>query len=178
MIFLRHPTPEVEPGICYGRMDLEIAMIGHDQIAEALKSTPKATRIVASPARRCRKLAESLAGRDGLELRFDERLWEMHMGAWEGLAWKDIDQTHSEAWLKDPVNNATPNGESFALLQARVRAAISELNDDQAMTTLVVCHAGPIRATQMDWQCITFSEAFSQTPPYASPIRLKHPDWL
>lgn len=177
MIFLRHPTPDVKPGICYGRSDLEIAGIGHQQIDSALEQTPKATRIVASPALRCRKLALSLAERDGLEVRFDERLWEMHMGDWEGIAWADIDRTHSEHWLKDPVNRPTPNGESFADLQARVSSAISELVDGHAMTTLVVCHAGPIRATQMAWENISFSEAFSQTPPYSEPIRLLHPDW-
>jgi len=177
MIFLRHPTPEVEPGICYGRTDLEIAEIGHDQIERALDSTPKASRIVASPALRCRKLALSLAARDGLQVHFDERLWEMHMGDWEGIAWKDIDRTHSEHWLRDPVNRPTPNGESFADLQARVGDAVSSLLDDHAMTTLVICHAGPIRATQMAWEQLSFREAFAQTPPYSEPIRLLHPDW-
>lgn len=178
MIFLRHPTPDVAPGICYGQTDLEIAEIGHSQIEAALKSTPKGVRIVASPARRCRKLALGLAERDGLDVSFDDRLWEMHMGDWEGLAWKDIDRAASEAWLTDPVNNPTPNGESFADLQTRVASAIAEILDDHAMETLVVCHAGPIRATQMAWEGISFREAFAQTPPYAEPLRLKHPNWL
>lgn len=177
MIFLRHPKPEVDPGICYGRSDLDIAEIGHEQITNALASTPAATRIIASPALRCRKLALSLAERDGLTVRFDERLWEMHMGDWEGIAWSQIDRKMSEHWLKDPVNRPTPNGESFADLQSRVSEAINELMDEHAMTTLVVCHAGPIRATQMAWQGISFSQAFAETPPYSEPIRLLHPDW-
>jgi len=177
MIFLRHPKPEIDPGICYGRTDLEIADIGHEQIEQALVDTPKATRIIASPALRCRKLTMSLAKRDGLDVDFDERLWEMHMGDWEGIAWKDIDRSLSEHWLEDPINRPTPNGESFADLQARVSATISELLDDHAMTTLVVCHAGPIRATQMAWEGISFRDAFTQTPPYSEPIRLLHPDW-
>ena len=177
MIFLRHPTPLVDPGICYGRTDLDIADIGHGQIELALKTTPRITRIVASPALRCRKLALSLAKRDQVEVRFDDRLWEMHMGDWEGLAWKDIDRTLSEKWLEDPVNNPTPGGEAFVDLQRRVSEVISELMDENAQMTAIVCHAGPIRATQMAWERLSFKEAFAQTPPYSEPIRILHPDW-
>lgn len=177
MIFLRHPTPLIDPGICYGQTDLDIAEIGHEQINNALDKTPKATRIIASPALRCRKLALSLGERDGVDVVFDERLWEMHMGDWEGIAWKDIDRAMSEEWLKDPINNPTPNGECFADLQNRVHEVIDTIMDDEAMTTLVVCHAGPIRATQMRWENISFSEAFAQAPPYSDPLRLLHPDW-
>ena len=120
MIFLRHPTPHVEPGTCYGRLDLDIAEIGHEQIELALASTPPARHIVASPARRCRKLAQSLAERDSLTPRFDERLWEMHMGEWEGLKWDDLDRARSNSWFADPFGNRAPGGESFADLQARV----------------------------------------------------------
>lgn len=177
MIFLRHPTPDVAPGICYGRSDLDIAEIGHGQIENALKTTPEFRRIFASPATRCRKLAVSLAERAGIEPVFDERLWEMHMGDWEGLAWSEIDRGASEHWLADPVNRPTPNGESFRDLQDRVVAAVGELLENDPWHTAVVCHAGPIRAIQMAWNGITFREAFAQTPPYSEPIRLVHPDW-
>ncbi|MCB1387363.1 MAG: histidine phosphatase family protein [Nitratireductor sp.] len=177
MIFLRHPAPDIAPGICYGRTDLDIAEVGHGQIEAALRSTPRLARIVASPALRCRKLALALAERDRLEVRFDARLWEMHMGDWEGLAWKSIDRSLTEAWLADPVNNATPGGEAFADLQRRVAAAIGELEDGLALQTAIVCHAGPIRATQMAWRGLSFSEAFAETPPYATPLRLLKPGW-
>ena len=177
MIFLRHPKPEIDPGICYGQTDLDIAEIGHQQIELALKSTPRLTRIVASPALRCRKLAQSLANRDGLEVRFEPRLWEMHMGDWEGLAWKEIDRKASEYWLEDPVNRPTPGGEAFVDVQRRVVEALADLMDDEVMTTAIVCHAGPIRATQMAWRGLTFKQVFAETPPYSEPIRLLHPDW-
>ena len=89
MIFLRHPRPGVEPGICYGRLDLDIHEDGHGQIERAVELAPPARLLLASPALRCRRLAEAIAYRNGLEIRFDERLWEMNMGDWEGLPWKD-----------------------------------------------------------------------------------------
>lgn len=178
MIFLRHPTPDIAQGICYGQTDMGIATVGHQQIEIALEETPALTRIIASPAKRCRKLAEQLAKRDGLALEFDARLWEMHMGDWEGIAWKDIDIELSSAWLTDAHNNATPNGECFRDVQKRVGLCIAELiiDDDHNHTnTAVICHASPIRATQMAWENLTFSEAFSQSPPYAKPIIVNPP---
>jgi alpha-ribazole phosphatase len=171
MIFLRHHQPQVEPGICYGRLDLDIAPQGREQIARALEMTPPVRRILASPALRCRELALALARRDGVEPHFDARLWEMHMGEWEGLPWKEIPRDLSEPWLRDPFNLATPGGESFAQVQARVLEAIDGLSGEIA----IVCHAGPIRAVQMAWHGITFAEAFSSTPPYAEPLRILPP---
>jgi alpha-ribazole phosphatase len=178
MIFLRHPTPDIPKNVCYGRTDMDIAAIGHQQIDQALKDTPPLTRIVASPALRCRKLAEQLALREGLELSFDERLWEMHMGDWEGMAWKDINREDSELWLQDTHNNSTPNGESFREVQQRVDESIGEILADQShdhRQTAIVCHASPIRATQMAWYGLSFKQVFAVSPPFASPILIDPP---
>ncbi|MEM7215301.1 MAG: histidine phosphatase family protein [Pseudomonadota bacterium] len=172
MIFLRHPTPDVEPGTCYGQTDLDIATIGHEQIANAVKLTPRIARVMASPALRCRKLAMSIAERDQVEITYDERLWEMHMGEFEGMLWKDIDREKSSEWFKDPFNNRTPGGESFAEVQTRVLEALQEAD----MDTAIVCHAGVIRATQMAWENKTFREVFDAMPPYAEPMRILPPD--
>ena len=177
MIFLRHPTPDIAQGICYGQLDMDIAEDGHDQIEKAILDTPKFTRIFASPALRCRKLATMLAQRENLEVQFDERLWEMSMGDWEGIAWKDIDRELTQEWLKDAHHNATPNGESFHDVELRVSQCIKEITSSNVdtTTTVVVCHASPIRATQMAWEGLNFSQAFGQTPPYATPITIKAP---
>jgi len=172
MIFLRHPTPDVEPGTCYGRTDLDIAEIGHEQINRALELTPPIKRVMASPALRCRKLALSIAERDQVEVTFDERLWEMHMGDFEGVLWKDIDRKKSEIWLSDPFNMPTPGGESFADVQNRVLEALQHAD----METAIVCHAGVIRATQMAWEGKTFREVFDVQPPYAEPVRILPPN--
>ena len=174
MIFLRHPVPDVKPGICYGRLDLDIAVEGHRQIERAVAVTPRVKRIIASPALRCRKLAQALAGRDGLTPHFDERLWEMHMGDWEGLAWADIPRELTEPWLGDPMNLPTPSGECFADLQLRVLEAVADADHE----TAIVCHAGPIRAVQMAWHGLTFRQAFAATPPYSEPIELHPPEAL
>jgi alpha-ribazole phosphatase len=171
VIFLRHPRPGVDSGICYGRLDLDIHEDGHGQIERAVELAPPARLLLASPALRCRKLAEAIARRHRLEIRFDERLWEMNMGDWEGLPWKDIPRHLSDPWLADPFNLACPNGESFRQVQERVTQALAEHDEE----TIVVCHAGPIRAVQMAWTGLTFSEAFASVPPYAEPIEITRP---
>ena len=171
MIFLRHPTPDVEPGVCYGRLDLDIAEIGHEQISTALDTTPPIRKILASPALRCRKLTNTLAELHGITPVFDDRLWEMHMGEWEGKAWKDINRQKSDAWLKDPFTIPTPGGESFRDVQVRVL----EVLESADVETAIICHAGPIRATQMAWLGLTFDQVFAETPPYAEPVRIWPP---
>ncbi|MEM7291361.1 MAG: histidine phosphatase family protein [Pseudomonadota bacterium] len=172
MIFLRHPTPDVAPGTCYGQTDLDIAEIGHEQIERAMEMTPPVKSILASPALRCRKLALTLAERDQLEVTFDERLWEMNMGEFEGKLWTDIDRTVSAEWFKDPFHNHAPGGENFLEVQTRVLEALKKADND----TAIVCHAGVIRATQMAWEGKTFREVFDVMPPYAEPVRILPPE--
>ena len=172
MIFLRHPTPDVPKGTCYGRTDLDIAEIGHEQIVKAVRVTPVVKRVIASPALRCRKLAISIAERHGLTPTYDDRLWEMNMGEFEGQLWAEIDRAKSEKWLEDPMNNPTPGGESFADVQARVLEALTHAD----LETAIVCHAGVIRATQMAWDGLTFKQVFDAMPPYAEPVRILPPE--
>lgn len=176
MIFLRHPSPNIASGTCYGRTNMDIAQIGHTQIEEALVTTPKITKLIASPALRCQKLALSLCERDKIEPIIDERLWEMNMGDFEGQAWSKIDRSLSEIWLSDPMNNAPPNGESFAQVQKRVLSCVIEYMEktpkSEQNQLAFVCHAGPIRALKMAWQGLTFYQAFEFQPAYATPIEL------
>jgi len=171
MIFLRHPTPDVPTGTCYGQTDLDIAEIGHAQIENAVQVTPVVERVIASPALRCQKLAHAIADRHGLKPTFDDRLWEMNMGDFEGKLWAEIDREVSAKWFEDPFHNKAPNGESFLDVQTRVLEALEQADD----TCAIVCHAGVIRATQMAWEDKTFKQVFAEMPPYAEPMELFRP---
>jgi len=169
MIFLRHPKPGAAAGLCYGRTDLDIGPEGPAEIEAALETTPRVARVIASPALRCRQLAEGLAARDRVELSFEPRLWELDMGRWDGLHWDKIPRAESEAWLADPWRCAAPGGETFAALHARVGAVLATVAAD----TVLVCHAGPIRAARMIFAGLSFAEAFAEMVPYAQPIRIR-----
>ena len=86
---IRHPAPSIEPGICYGRLDVAVTAVGQAQITR-LATDPGmqgATVVWSSPAARCRGLAEAIAVAQGVALNVDPRLQELDFGAWEGRAW-------------------------------------------------------------------------------------------
>ena len=167
MIFLRHPRPDAPSGLCYGRTDLDIGPDGAAEIVRAMAATPPVVRVIASPALRCRRLAEALAARDSVELQFEPRLWELDFGDWEGLPWAEIGRDNSDRWAGDPWRIAPPGGETFAEVHARVGAVIAEV----VPGTALVCHAGPIRVARMIVTRASFDEVFAETVPYATPIR-------
>jgi alpha-ribazole phosphatase len=167
MIFLRHPRPDKASGLCYGRTDLDIGPDGEAEIARALAATPPVVRVIASPALRCRRLAEALAVRDGVGLYFEPRLWELDFGDWEGVPWAEIGRASSDRWADDPWRIAPPGGETFAAVHARVGEVLAEL----APGTALVCHAGPIRVARMILTGAGFETVFAEAVPYASPIR-------
>lgn len=168
MIFYRHPKPEAAPGLCYGRMDLDISAEGAQQVADACAAPVAAAKVISSPAKRALALAQPLAAAMGAPLTIDERLWEMDFGAWEGQLWSEIDRRQSDPWAEDVYNRAPPNGETFAALTTRVTAAIEDAGPDAC----IVAHAGPIRAAMMILGGATFQDVFARQIPFASPIHI------
>jgi len=168
MIFLRHPVPNAMPGLCYGRMDLDLGPDAAAQIVKASQSIPVGHLVITSPAQRCVALADVLAARDGCVPVRDKRLWEMNFGRWEGLMWEDIPRAESDPWAEDCWNLAPPGGERFADVCARVKAAISDAPED----AIIVTHAGVIRAAKIVLLGTNFQEVFDEQIPYAKPIQI------
>jgi alpha-ribazole phosphatase len=168
VILLRHPRPRVAPGTCYGRLEVPEGPEAAGEIAAALRATPPVRAVIASPAARCRRLAERLAARDAVPLRLDARLLELDFGAWEGRSWDAIPRAESDPWAADPRSVAPPGGETFAALHARVGAALAEAGRGAALVT----HAGPIRAARMILSGVSFERAFAERVPHATPITL------
>lgn len=173
MILLRHPRPRVAPGLCYGRTDLAEGPTASAEIAAALKRAPPAAAVLASPALRCRRLAERLAARDAVALALDDRLLELDFGRWEGRPWDAIDRAESDPWAADPWRVAPPGGETFAALHARVAAVLAEAPPGAALVT----HAGPIRAARMIRLGLSFERAFAEPVGFAEPIDLSEAPW-
>ena len=142
MILVRHPAPDVTPGICYGRLDVDLSPAGVAAL-EPMRAALAASgiaRVVTSPARRCLRLACALTPAPTV----DERLQELDFGAWEGLAWDAVPRAALDQWAADPLGFRPPAGESGAELSARVRAAAAALVA-AGMDCIVVTHGGPLR---------------------------------
>ncbi|HXE38984.1 MAG TPA: alpha-ribazole phosphatase family protein [Azonexus sp.] len=141
---IRHPTPVVEPGICYGRLDVaaENARAVADRL---LGELPPGLPVWSSPLRRCRMLAELLHPAP----RIDDLLVEMDFGRWEGLRWDEVPRAELDAWAADVAGYAPPGGESPLMLQRRALAFVAGLAVPEAV---IVTHAGVIRTLLAHWR--------------------------
>ena len=122
LYLIRHTTPRIAPGICYGQLDIDVADSFDEEANNVLHWLPPLELIIASPLLRTRRLAEFLAQAQHCELRSDARLMEKHFGAWEGKAWDDIARSEIDAWAADVMGYAPPGGESAQQVMQRVQS--------------------------------------------------------
>lgn len=142
LTLLRHTTPDVAKGICYGMTDLGLAQSRDTEFSEVVKSLPRTGRIVCSPLQRCKQLATHVAGHWGLAVDVDDGLREMDFGRWEMVPWNDIPRAELDEWAANFMDAKPHGGESVRQLRDRVETTLGSYKDD----TLVVTHSGVIRA--------------------------------
>jgi alpha-ribazole phosphatase len=145
---IRHTRPNLQAGICYGQLDVELAA---DFDAEARRlaaclALPRGAPVVTPLTQRCRRLAEFLAREHQAKLVVEDRLRELDFGAWEGQPWDAIPRVQTDVWSRDIWNQSAPQGESYASLHERVSAAWEALLPVGGDALLIVGPAGPLRA--------------------------------
>ena len=146
LYLIRHTTPRIAPGICYGQIDIGLADSFREEADSVLHYLPPLELILASPLQRARRLAEHLAQTRHCELRSDGRLMEKHFGAWEGNAWDNIARNEIDAWAADIMGYAPPGGESAQQLMRRVQALLSDIAQLPQRSIALVAHGGSIKA--------------------------------
>lgn len=144
VLMLRHTTPRVAPGTCYGHLDLDVSDSFDQEAAQILECLPAVSAIISSPLRRCLKLAERIAAHQNLSVGLDARLKEMNFGTWEGHAWSAIPRNELDEWAANFFRARPHGGESVEALKSRVDAALLDIQSTQ-VHTLIITHAGVIR---------------------------------
>ena len=137
---IRHTTPDITPGTCYGQSDLPLAdgfEAEKNRVHEKLLDHYDA--VFSSPLQRCLKLAETISGG---HLTQDKRIMEYNFGDWELLPWREIKGDYRNDWAEDFVNIPAPNGESMALMKARVDDFFEDLFDSEYQQVAIVTHSG------------------------------------
>ena len=147
LYLIRHPQPDIAPGLCYGATDLRVAADEVDRVLAGVHAlVPQRIPVFSSILQRCTLLAEPLAQRCGSgAVHRDARLVEMHFGRWELQRWDAIPRAEIDAWADDLVDYRPGDGESVFQVAQRVTAFLHDLlqtGDDEA---IIVCHAGTIR---------------------------------
>jgi ribonuclease H / adenosylcobalamin/alpha-ribazole phosphatase len=154
-VLLRHGETPLTPEKRFsgsGGSDPDLSPVGRRQAelaAAALAARGTVQAVVSSPLLRCRRTAEAVAGRLGLDVLVDEGLRETDFGAWEGLTFAEVRGQYPadlDAWLALAKAAPTGGGESFAAVTRRVTLARDKLIARYTgRTVLLVTHVTPIK---------------------------------
>lgn len=156
---IRHTTPLIKKGTCYGQADLDVTESFDDEAACVREHIPAyISEVYSSPLKRCRQLAEFLFPTHSIQ--FEDRLKEIHCGDWEMKLWDEINSEHLEAWKADFVNVSTPGGESYQDLYDRVAGWFDALPPKK--TVAIVAHGGVIRSLLSHVHSVALKDSFEQ----------------
>lgn len=151
LYLIRHPQPDIEKGVCYGGMDLDL-MPAWEEDAEKLASwlfsrVQGCSVSYHSPLQRAAKLAYFL----NPESTSVEAITELDFGDWEGRLWSQIERHEIDTWSKDIVHSAPYKGESLLQVKERVmgwwQAQMATFERTQSLpeNMILVAHSGVIK---------------------------------
>ena len=144
MLYLvRHGRTDANArGLLQGRLDPPLDEIGCKQAEAIADLIGDVDEVISSPLLRARETA-SFFGRDVV---IDEAWIELAYGEYEGVPAGEVPPEVWQSW-KTNAMYATKGGESFGVLDARVRAACEGLADRiHTRNVVVVSHVSPIKA--------------------------------
>lgn len=137
---IRHTTPLIEEGICYGQTDLALAKSFNQEKDDVLNKIDNDYDIViTSPLQRCATLAEHIAAKTKT---IEPTLMEYNFGDWEMQAWKDLKGEHYQNWMANFVDVQAPNGDSMKSMQKRVIDYWNSLITQPHSKVAIVTHSG------------------------------------
>ncbi|MGF1561992.1 MAG: histidine phosphatase family protein [Geminicoccaceae bacterium] len=148
---LRHAPSQTPAGVRIGQTDVPLKYCDDSIFLACLQTLPRGAALITSPLRRARASADRLiaAGLAPRSRREEAALSEQHFGAWEAQAYDDLAARYGRtywAFWDDPVHHRPPGGESFADLAERSRNALIKMDFSTTADTIVVSHAGVLRA--------------------------------
>jgi len=166
---IRHTTPELTPGLIYGRLDVPLTIAFEEEWELIKTKLPENFDVVySSPATRCTILANEI------DKKFitDSRLTELHFGDWEGKTWDTVDQGALQIWMDDFVNVCVPGGESMLDLEKRVAEFWEDLRQKDHRKIAVVTHAGVIRMLLTLYRKSPLEDFFRIEVKYGDVVRI------
>ncbi len=137
---IRHTTPDITPGICYGQTDLSLTDSFEQEKAEVHnKLLSRYDAIYTSPLQRCALLADSI---EAPKRFIDDRLIEYNFGDWELLPWSEFKSEGAKSWMNNFVDQPAPNGDSMISMQQRVMEFFDALLQKNYSSVALVTHSG------------------------------------
>ncbi len=174
IILIRHTTPDIKSGICYGITDVDVKQSFLEEANEIKcyinKINPET--VYSSPLTRCKKLSSFLYPNQNIVT--DNRLKEMNFGEWELMDWSKIDKEEMKHWSSDFVNIPTPEGENLKNVYDRALSVINEIIDTQEdeSTVTVITHSGVIRCLLAHYLQIPLENIFRLKLHFACIVKI------
>jgi alpha-ribazole phosphatase len=157
---IRHTTPDIEKGICYGQTDVPLKATFDEEAKNILNDLPTDVEIIyTSPLIRCKQLAIYISDHLNVPIVEDIRLKELNFGDWEMKKWDDLDLSDLTVWMNDYVNEKCPNGESYIDLYARVFSFLNSIKPTHPKKLLIVTHGGVAKALHSIIKKVSLKEA-------------------
>ena len=172
VILLRHTTPDVPVGTCYGQTDVPLKASFEEEAAvsrAALEACGPIDHAYTSPLSRCTRLAAFCGYADAER---DPRILELNFGEWEMMLFDDITDPHLQTWYADHINTPVTGGESFRQQYERVASFLDELRGKPWQRVAVFAHGGVLVAAQVYAGLVTPEEAFAALPPFGGLVRI------
>lgn len=167
---IRHTTPEIDKGVCYGQTDLDLKKDYAEEFEAIVRQIPrKIDAFYSSPLKRCALLASHLSPL----FIMDDRLKEYNFGNWEMKKWDDIPKADIDPWMSDFVRHPAPEGESMLAMSKRVKSFFSELVQKNYDRVAVITHSVVMRITLCFVEDRPLNKAFERNLSYGEVIRLE-----
>jgi alpha-ribazole phosphatase len=175
LILLRHGEPSLAvPGLCYGKLDVELSDAGKEQVRNKLPflRMAKPDALYTSPRRRASESARILGSALGMALQTVEELAEINFGEFEGRTYDEIRKLYPaefKMWMEQPDTIIFPGGETFASLKQRVLGFTRTLQQNHVRQTVaIVAHGGVNRVILADAFGMTDAMAFRIDQSFAA----------
>ena len=172
VILIRHTTPDVPPGTCYGQADVPLKETFEEEAAvtkAALDACGPVDHALTSPLSRCTRLAAYCGHADAER---DPRILELDFGEWEMQLFDEITDPHLQEWFADHIHTPVTGGESFMMQYRRVSHFLDELKTKPWHRVAVFAHGGVLVAAQVYAGLVTPETAFAALPPFGGLVRI------
>jgi len=168
LFLVRHTTPKVVKGICYGQTNLDLEDSFTQELVVVKENLPDFTNIpvYSSPLKRCKLLAQGLSA----DVVYDDRLMELNFGKWEMQPWHNIPPEELNPWMENYLVAAPPEGESMHDLESRVQQFIVKLKRMGLPKAIVVTHSGVIKVLKGCYEKLPKEEWMMQSLDYGEVI--------
>lgn len=169
---IRHTTPDVPKGTCYGQTDVPLAPTFTQEAAATLAAIPqiKFDMVYSSPLTRARLLADYCGYPTP---RLDNRLKELNFGRWEMQKYDDIDDPYIQEWYDNFVDAPIPGGESFREMYDRIAGFLDELKTRDFENVLIFAHGGVLACARVYAGLCDLRHAFENLIPFGGMLGIE-----